>query len=78
MISLREFYDGRITKIVSLEEWVAALEASSGDDADLERNPGLKLLSTYRGSLEAKKCGQVMRFSMERTKRHSQAMDNVG
>ncbi|KIA75602.1 hypothetical protein HK57_00616 [Aspergillus ustus] len=57
--ALREFYGERIEKVVSLEEWVEAL-AKSAEDAqvDVERNPGVKLLDTYRLAATKAKDGQ--------------------
>ncbi|KAM0490540.1 hypothetical protein ACHAP8_011445 [Fusarium lateritium] len=76
--ALKNFY-GDGMKIVSLEEWVERLEASAEKkDLDFERNPGVKLLDTYRGLLEAEKAGKFLRFSMERTKRHSSTIREVG
>ncbi|KAL3608896.1 hypothetical protein FPOAC2_03907 [Fusarium poae] len=76
--AVKNFYrDGM--KIVSLEEWVDKLEASAKDkNLYLDRNPGVKLIDTYRGLLEAKKAGKVLRFSMERTKSHSPTIREAG
>ncbi|CEN61108.1 hypothetical protein ASPCAL07772 [Aspergillus calidoustus] len=48
--ALREFYSERITREVPLTEWVAELEqsAESTGEADVEKNPGVKLLDAYR------------------------------
>lgn len=74
----KNFY-GDGMKIISLEEWVERLEASAKDkDVDVERNPGIKLVDTYRGLLESAKTGRVMRFSMERTKGHSPTIREAG
>ncbi|OBS29631.1 hypothetical protein FPOA_03570 [Fusarium poae] len=76
--AVKNFY-GDGMKIVSLEEWVDKLEASAKDkNLDLDRNPGVKLIDTYRGLLEAKKAGKVLRFSMERTKSHSPTIREAG
>ncbi|KAM0297090.1 hypothetical protein HYE67_011378 [Fusarium culmorum] len=76
--AVKNFY-GDGMKIVSLEEWVERLEASAKDkNVDVERNPGIKLVDTYRGLLEGAKSGQVMRFSMERTKGHSPTIREAG
>jgi thioester reductase-like protein len=66
-------------KITSLDEWVERLEASAKDnDLDLDKNPGVKLLDTYYGLLEGKNQGQFLRFSMERTKKHSPTIREAG
>ncbi|CAG7563223.1 unnamed protein product [Fusarium equiseti] len=77
-LAVKEFY-GDAMKIVSLEEWVEKLEASAKEtDVDVERNPGVKLLDTYRGLLEGKKQGLFLRFEMERTKKASPTIRNAG
>lgn len=77
--AVKDFYSDRIKKIVSLKDWVAALEASARGSADLKKNPSAKLLDTYRGMLAAEQQGQDhMRFSMERTKGHGAAMTTIG
>jgi len=66
-------------KIVSFEEWIERLEASATEtDVDVERNPGVKLLDTYRGLLEGKKQDRFLRFEMERTKKASPTIRNAG
>ncbi|RGP80578.1 hypothetical protein FLONG3_1317 [Fusarium longipes] len=76
--AVKDFY-GSGMKMVSLEEWVERLEANMKDkDLDVERNPAVKLLDTYRAILEGKKKGQFLGFSMERTKRHSPTINNTG
>jgi thioester reductase-like protein len=46
--AVTEFYGSRIERVVSLQEWVEALEKSAVGEVDLEKNPGVKLLDTYR------------------------------
>ncbi|KAJ5930540.1 acetyl-CoA synthetase-like protein [Penicillium verhagenii] len=46
--AVTEFYGSRIERVVGFEEWVDALEKSAVGDVDLEKNPGVKLLDTYR------------------------------
>ncbi|CEI67696.1 hypothetical protein FVEN_g9515 [Fusarium venenatum] len=76
--AVKNFY-GDEMKIVSLEEWVEKLEASTKDkDLNVDKNPGVKLLDTYRGLLEAEKAGKFLRFSMERTKSHSPTIREAG
>ncbi|KAJ4022702.1 hypothetical protein NW766_001749 [Fusarium irregulare] len=76
--AVKNFY-GNAMEIVSLEEWVEKLEASAKEkDVDMDKNPGVKLLDTYRGLLEGKKQGQFLRFEMERTKKASPTIRNAG
>ncbi|RBR26474.1 uncharacterized protein FIESC28_00768 [Fusarium coffeatum] len=76
--AVKDFY-GDAMKIVSLEEWVDRLEASAKEkDVDMDKNPGVKLLDTYRGLLEGKKKGQFLRFEMERTKKASPTIRDAG
>lgn len=75
---LREFYKSRIEKIVPLEEWVSALEESA-EKADVEQNPGIKLLDTYRGMAAANRAGiGHVFFDMTRTVEHSATMKTLG
>ncbi|KAM0209141.1 hypothetical protein ACHAQD_011306 [Fusarium lateritium] len=76
--AVKDFY-GDGMSIVSLDKWVERLEASEKeDDLPVEKNPGVKLLDTYRGMLASKKQGQTMRFSLERTKSHSPTIREAG
>ncbi|KAH6896630.1 putative NRPS-like enzyme [Thelonectria olida] len=59
-----------IREETTLEDWIARLE--SAPDADVHKNPGVKLLDTYRGMLAAHQAGQKhVVFSMQRTKTRS-------
>ncbi|KAH7193917.1 uncharacterized protein B0J16DRAFT_87053 [Fusarium flagelliforme] len=76
--AVKEFY-GDAMKIVTFERWFERLEASAKEtDVDLEKNPGVKLLDTYRGLLEGKKKGRFLRFEMERTEKASPTIRNAG
>lgn len=77
--AVTEFYGSRIERVVSLQEWVEALEKSATDEVDLEKNPGVKLLDTYRLAVlasmkvtdgEAASGG----FATERTEKASETM----
>ncbi|KAH8890531.1 acetyl-CoA synthetase-like protein [Thozetella sp. PMI_491] len=71
--SVKEFYGSRITKLVSMAEWVDALEQSQSATEDVNKNPGVKLLDTYRGMLAAAQSGgKHVQLSMNRTKRYSE------
>jgi thioester reductase-like protein len=78
-ISLREFYAGRIKELVSLDEWVAALEKSAEMPTDTDKNPAVKLLDTYRSMLTAHQQGRRHAgFQMERTLGRSPALAIAG
>jgi thioester reductase-like protein len=65
---LKEFYGGRIRELSSLSEWVALLEASASDEQNLDKNPAVKLLDTYRGFREKEQAGEApVVFDMKRT-----------
>lgn len=73
--AVKEFYGDRIKKLVSLEEWIKALEASQATTEDVSRNPGVKLIDTYRDWNKATKAGRKhIRFDMTRTKQRSKTM----
>ncbi|KPM41877.1 hypothetical protein AK830_g4721 [Neonectria ditissima] len=79
---LKEYYAGRIHSLVSLEDWVAALEKSAETTTDMGKNPGIKLLDTYRAmrisNSEREEQGRHMNFEMERTTRHSPTVLKAG
>lgn len=65
---LKEFYGGRIRELSSLGEWVTRLEASASDEQNLDKNPAVKLLDTYRGFREKEEAGDApVIFDMKRT-----------
>lgn len=75
---LKDFYDGRIEKIIPLEEWVASLEKSA-ENADTEKNPAIKLIDTYQGMVNANRAGiGHAYFDMTRTVAHSPTMKRLG
>lgn len=66
--TLKEFYCGRIREFSSLSEWVALLEASASEEQNLDKNPAVKLLDTYRGFREKEAAGEApVVFDMKRT-----------
>jgi len=70
-----EYYGDRIKKVVSLDEWVAALERSQAETEDITKNPGIKLIDTYKAWNQAAKRGQRhVQFDMTRTKSCSKTM----
>lgn len=66
----------RIPEMVSFEEWVARLDKSqTGDIQLLDKNPGVKLLDTYREMAAAAKLGRdPVVFDMQKTKGRSPSM----
>ena len=74
--AVMDFYKGRIKKIVSLDEWVNALEKSIATTEDITKNPGLKLLDVYKAWNRAAKMGVAahVKFDMTRTKKYSKTM----
>jgi len=74
---LKDFYDGRIEKIIPLEEWVNLLQKSAAH-ADAEKNPAIKLIDTYQGMVNANRAGiGHVYFDMTRTVAHSPTMKNL-
>ncbi|KAL9476143.1 hypothetical protein ACSS6W_005984 [Trichoderma asperelloides] len=66
--SLKEFYGGRIREFSSFGDWVSILEASAVAEQNLDKNPAVKLLDTYRAFREKEKAGEKpVVFDMTRT-----------
>lgn len=75
---LKDFYSGRIEKIIPLEEWVEILEKSAVN-ANAEKNPAIKLIDTYQGMVNANRAGiGHVYFDMTRTVARSPTMKNLG
>ncbi|KAJ5711092.1 acetyl-CoA synthetase-like protein [Penicillium malachiteum] len=74
--AVTEFYGDRIERVVSLQEWVEALEKSAVGQVDLEKNPGVKLLDTYRFAATKAPDGEksISGFATERTEQASETM----
>ncbi|KAI0502776.1 hypothetical protein F5B22DRAFT_652741 [Xylaria bambusicola] len=68
--AVKQFYKDQIKELVSFKDWVDRLEES--DSEDVEVNPGLKLLDTYREMTCARTPPLVL--DLERTNKRSQAM----
>ncbi|KAI0809837.1 hypothetical protein GGR55DRAFT_689093 [Xylaria sp. FL0064] len=68
--TVRQFYGDRIRELISFDEWVARLEKS--DPRDVEANPGLKLLDTYRAMARGRSLPLIL--DLERTNARSRAM----
>lgn len=66
--TLAQYYQGRIRKLVGLDEWVDALRASESATADVDKNPAIKLLDTYESMSQASRAGfGHVDFDMKRT-----------
>lgn len=77
--AVKEFYGDRIKKLVSLDEWVSALEKSQAKAEDISKNPGVKLLDTYKAWARAAKEGQrYVAMGTERTTSRSRTMREMG
>ncbi|KAF6838948.1 nonribosomal peptide synthetase [Colletotrichum plurivorum] len=72
--AVKDFYGDRIKKVVSLKEWVKALEDSAATTDDVDKNPGVKLLDFYHGLAHG---GKGVDFSMERTVQYSKTMKEM-
>ncbi|KAI1349456.1 hypothetical protein F5Y01DRAFT_289187 [Xylaria sp. FL0043] len=72
--AVQDFYGKeRIPKLVSFGEWVDMLDKSqTGDIQGLDKNPGVKLLDSYRGMAAAS--GDPVVFDMTHTTRRSPSM----
>ncbi|KAI0150728.1 nonribosomal peptide synthetase [Xylariaceae sp. FL1272] len=75
--AVQEFFGkGRIPELVSFKEWVEKLEQSQTNDTEsLDKNPGVKLLDTYRGMASAE--GNPVVFDMKITKERSPSARNA-
>ncbi|KAF5563860.1 nonribosomal peptide synthetase [Fusarium napiforme] len=76
--AVKDFYGDRV-KLVGVEEWIEKLEASSREEnVDFDKNPGVKLLDTYRELFAVGQGFQAAKYGMERTKSHSPTMRELG
>ncbi|KAL2161080.1 hypothetical protein VTH06DRAFT_8793 [Thermothelomyces fergusii] len=80
--AVREFYGGRIRRLVPLEEWVDALErsqAARAGEEDISRNPAVKLLDTYKAWVAAAREGRrYVAMGTARTTARSRTMREMG
>lgn len=78
--AVREFYreKGRTVELVSVAEWIDAVERSATATGDISKNPAVKLLDTYRRMLATKDLEQGhMAFALEKTQGYSRTMRNM-
>ncbi|CAJ2512511.1 Uu.00g055260.m01.CDS01 [Anthostomella pinea] len=73
--AVQQFYGkDRIRELVSFQDWVKKLEESqAADTSSLDKNPGVKLIDSYRGMASADENEPVV-FDMTRTTQRSAAM----
>ncbi|KAI2602180.1 acetyl-CoA synthetase-like protein [Hypoxylon sp. NC1633] len=79
--SVQAFYGSdRISELISFGDWVQRLEQSQSDATQaLDKNPGVKLLDTYRDMSGAYEAGQQpIVFEMKRTMERSPTMRSAG
>ncbi|KAI1813224.1 nonribosomal peptide synthetase [Poronia punctata] len=77
-VAIQEYYGkGRIPELVSFDHWVRKLEESQTSDLQaLDKNPGVKLLETYRAMAASDDRSPVI-FDMTVTKGRSPSMRNA-
>ena len=76
--AVQEFYGERIKKIVSFDEWVRELEKSQLATEDVSKNPGVKLIDSYKSWLQMEKEGRsYVIMDMTRTKERSPTMRHM-
>ncbi|KAI0134807.1 male sterility protein-domain-containing protein [Daldinia grandis] len=76
-LAVQEFYGkDRIPELISFKDWVDRLEQSQASDTqDIEKNPGVKLIDSYRAMAGAHEAGQKpFVFDMRRTIERSTTM----
>ncbi|RWA04794.1 hypothetical protein EKO27_g10315 [Xylaria grammica] len=72
--AVQQYYGSRIKQLVSWQEWVDRLENSATDGEEIDANPGLKLVETYRGlALGAAPVALDLRRTNERSKAMAEA-----
>ncbi|KAI1371417.1 acetyl-CoA synthetase-like protein [Hypoxylon crocopeplum] len=74
---VQEFYGkDRIPELISFSDWVRRLEKSQSNDTQaLDKNPGIKLIDSYRSFSDAHEAGQQpVVFDMKRTAERSATM----
>ncbi|KAL2115272.1 hypothetical protein VTJ04DRAFT_10935 [Mycothermus thermophilus] len=76
--AVMEFYGGRIRRLVSFDEWVKALEQSQSETEDVNVNPALKLLDSYKAWAKAAQEGQgYVAMETSRTTSRSETMGEM-
>ncbi|KAF3065896.1 Carboxylic acid reductase [Daldinia childiae] len=78
--AVQEFYGkDRISELISFKDWVDRLEQShTGDAQDIDKNPGVKLIDSYRGMAGAYDAGQKpFIFDMKHTIERSTTMKSA-
>ncbi|KAL6399894.1 Carboxylic acid reductase [Ilyonectria robusta] len=76
--AVRSYCSDKIQQIIPLEDWISKLEESALDTTNIDKNPSVKLLDTYRGMLAANQARlEHVTFSMERTKTRSPTVERL-
>ncbi|KAB5562844.1 hypothetical protein GE09DRAFT_1172045 [Coniochaeta sp. 2T2.1] len=70
--AVKEFYGGKIKKLVPFTEWIEIIEKSAAGTDDVREVPAIKLLDTYKAWSRAG--GKHIDFAMTRTAARSKAM----
>ncbi|SPO06339.1 related to nonribosomal peptide synthetase MxcG (component of the myxochelin iron transport regulon) [Cephalotrichum gorgonifer] len=73
--AVKDFYGGRLKSLVPFAQWVQELDQSQTASDDVNKNPAVKLLDTYRGMSAGS--GHVD-MDMKRTKKYSRTMRELG
>ncbi|KAL2151784.1 hypothetical protein VTH82DRAFT_6882 [Thermothelomyces myriococcoides] len=77
--AVKEFYGGRIRRLVPLAEWVETLEQSHAKAEDISKNPGIKLLDTYKAwAVAAREGKSYVAMNTSRTTSRSKTMREMG
>ncbi|KAF2971406.1 hypothetical protein GQX73_g2137 [Xylaria multiplex] len=72
--AVQQYYGSRIKQLVGWQEWVDRLEKSASDEKEIDANPGLKLVETYRSmALGAAPVVLDLRRTNERSKAMAEA-----
>ncbi|ETS83210.1 hypothetical protein PFICI_05086 [Pestalotiopsis fici W106-1] len=74
--AIKDYYGSRrIRELISFKEWTRRLEESGQSSTEIDLNPGIKLLDTYRGMVAAMESGHPSpRFATQRTEAQSPTM----
>ncbi|KAI1206023.1 acetyl-CoA synthetase-like protein [Annulohypoxylon truncatum] len=77
--TVQEFYGkDRIRELISFKEWIDRLAKTQSDTQALDRNPGVKLIDSYRGMSDAYESGhKPVVCAMKRTTERSATMKSA-
>ena len=78
-VAIKDFFSSQVHELVTLEEWVSALEKSAASASNLNENPAIKLLPTYQGILAGQRAGRRhIYLDMQRTVGQSRTAGRIG